>query len=213
VVDTTPPPAPVISGVDAATASTSAQFKLSDSESNVDFHCSLDLAGFGACDKNPKYAGLSTGAHCFEAKAVDAAGNSSSASKFCWAITAEKKDFVVTGAAVGGFSPGKARRVELTFTNPNGSSIHIDSVGIVVQHETKTTGGAANPSCDGPTNLVVSHGFTGDVSVPGKSTRTLTQLGVPTAQWPELTMPNLPASQDACQDTVFSITYTGTATS
>jgi hypothetical protein len=206
---------PVISGMDSLTTSTTAQFKLTDSESNVDFRCALDGAGFSACDKNPKYTYLAVGNHCFEAKAVDAAANTSGASKFCWTIDDDKKAFQVTGSTSEQFFPGKAQRVDLVFNNPNGAAIHVDSVSIAIEHATKRVGGdhpgSFNPNCDGTTNLIVSIPYSGDVTIPGNSQRSLTQLGVSTSRWPELTMPNLATPQDGCKDTAFTITYTGTA--
>ena len=60
--------------------------------------------------------------------------------------------------------------------------------------------------------MVVTRPFSGSVVVPKESTKSLTQLGVPQAQWPRLSMPNLATNQDACKATTFKFSYTGTAT-
>ena len=52
----------------------------------------------------------------------------------------------------------------------------------------------------------------GPVRVPARSTKKLSQLPVSAEIWPVLTMPNLDENQDACKDTQFALTYTGTAT-
>ena len=77
-VDTLAPPSPTIdSGPSGATSSTSASFGFSDSESGVSFRCQLDGGGFSDCSSPQGYSGLSQGAHSFQVKARDAAGNES----------------------------------------------------------------------------------------------------------------------------------------
>ena len=86
-VDATAPPSPTIdSGPSGATSSTSASFGFSDSESGVSFRCQLDGGGFGACSSPQGYSGLSQGAHSFQVKARDAAGNESAAASRSWTV-------------------------------------------------------------------------------------------------------------------------------
>src|SRR5437764_730287 len=61
-------------------------------------------------------------------------------------------------------------------------------------------------------NLVVTGGSWAAVSIPAKSTRSLSQLNIPNLQWPHVQMPNLDRNQDGCKNTTFLFTYTGTAT-
>jgi len=192
--------------MDSSTSSTTAQFKLTDTESKVDFLCSLDGAAFGSCDANPKYSNLAAGDHCFSAKARDAAVNLSSASKFCWTI-GQKKIYGITATFDAPFYPGVEQPVNLRFSNTANQSLTVDSVTITIEHTTSKAG------CDGPTNLKVTRNFSGTVTVPGSSTKSLSDLNVPAGQWPLLKMPNLPSPQNDCMDANFTITYTGTTTS
>jgi hypothetical protein len=85
-VDTTAPPAPTIgSGPPNPTTQTSASFSFSDAEGGVSFQCQLDGAGFSGCPP-ASYSGLSDGAHTFEVRAVDAAGNPSGVASYTWTI-------------------------------------------------------------------------------------------------------------------------------
>lgn len=203
-VDTVAPPSPTISGQDASTTSTSAGFRIDEAESSATFVCSLDDAPFGSCTKNPKYSGLDYGDHCLAAKAIDAAGNPSAATTFCWVIVG-KRVFGITGTFAGPFYPGVVQPVNLRFANSDNQSITVTAIDIVVAQATSKSG------CNGPQNLQIERPFSGTVTVPANSVMTLSELDVPDGQWPRLTMPNLPYSQDACRNAIFDITYTGTA--
>jgi large repetitive protein len=86
-VDTTPPPAPAIdTGPASPTNSTSAAYTFSDSEAGVSFLCRLDATAFAACTSPKSYSGLGQGAHSFQVKARDAAGNESAPASRSWTI-------------------------------------------------------------------------------------------------------------------------------
>jgi hypothetical protein len=48
--------------------------------------------------------------------------------------------------------------------------------------------------------------------VPASSTRTLAELGVPAAQWPQISIIDLPTNQDGCRTASVTLAYAGTAT-
>ena len=79
-MDRVAPPAPSITGSPAnPTASTTATFSFSDTEPGVTFLCALDGGAASACATGKTYTGLADGAHTFAVTAVDAAGNTSTA--------------------------------------------------------------------------------------------------------------------------------------
>jgi hypothetical protein len=65
----------VDSGPPATTTNTSATFTFSADEAGSTFECSLNGAAFTGCTSPEEYSGLSVGAHTFEVRATDAAGN------------------------------------------------------------------------------------------------------------------------------------------
>src|SRR6266508_1503565 len=86
-VDVTAPATPTIdSHPPDPSASTSASFTFSG-ESGASFLCQLDGGGFSACTSPKNYSGLSQGAHSFQVKARDAAGNESGPATYTWYVS------------------------------------------------------------------------------------------------------------------------------
>jgi hypothetical protein len=213
-VDTAAPPKPVVTkGPANPSDPTNVGFEYAVADSSATFQCKLDDGPFTNCAKNhTEYPKAGVGDHCFVVRAIDAAGNLSPTSDgWCWTATAGS--FPVSGD-LSGFYPGRSQRIDLSIGNPNNFDLRVLSVEIAVPDATTRPNGTASP-CVGSQNLVVSQSLqTSPVAIviPKNSTRTLSQLGVPEAQWPLLTMPNLAVNQDVCKNTVFTLTYTGTGT-
>lgn len=186
-----------------ATDSGRAKFKLEHTRKDVTFECSLDGSPFAACHKNVQYQGLTPGQHCFRAKAVVGTLRSDAAER-CWTNMAPAT-FGIKGS-VTGLYPGRTMPVDLELSNPHNQEIIVQSVTITVGTDT------SSEQCDGPENLTVTRDLQGPVRVPARSTKKLSDLSVPQSSWPQLTMPNLDENQDACKNTQFALTYTGTAT-
>jgi hypothetical protein len=213
-VDTVAPPKPVVTkGPDDPSSNTNAGFDYTVADATASFQCQLDAGPFTNCAKNhTEYPKAGVGDHCFVVRAVDAAGNvSAQSTAWCWTATAD--DFPVSGS-ISGFYPGRSQRLDLSIGNPNNFDLRVLSVGITVQDATERPDGSAS-ACIGSQNLVVTQALQVSptpVVIPRNTTRTLSQLGIPEAQWPLLTMPNLEVNQDVCKNTVFTLTYSGTGT-
>ena len=72
----------------ATRATRRAQASPSPARPAPSFLCQLDGGGFTACTSPKSYSGLADGAHSFQVKARDAAGNDSSLTTFGWTIDA-----------------------------------------------------------------------------------------------------------------------------
>jgi hypothetical protein len=199
------PPAPSITGKPAAsTTQPNATLTFTDTQAGVTFKCALDGATATACTSGVSYSNLDVTGHCFTVVALDSLNQSSPATQYCWTITSVP--FTMYGSFAQPFSPGAAQYDNLQITNPNNFAITVTGVTVTVTDGT-TKNGQPNPACVGSQNLVVSHAFSGTVTVPASATIT-----VPQAQQPQFTMPNLPTNQDACKGTTFNFSYSGTAT-
>src|SRR5262245_4023813 len=104
VVDVSPPPTPSIDSHPPALSNTrSATFAFSG-ETGASFRCRLDGAAFAACTSPVNYSGLADGAHTFEVKARDGAGNESAPASFAWTIDATAPAITLTSPANGSSS-------------------------------------------------------------------------------------------------------------
>ncbi|HVD10581.1 MAG TPA: hypothetical protein VNB88_08050, partial [Gaiellaceae bacterium] len=74
-VDTAAPETSITSGPADPTVETDAVFVFGANEAGSTFECSLDGATFTVCSSPATYLSLDTGAHLFEARAIDPAGN------------------------------------------------------------------------------------------------------------------------------------------
>jgi hypothetical protein len=84
-VDGTPPPPPALTATPPDPSNSSAAtFAFSDDDPAATFVCQLDGGAFAACPST--YAGLGEGAHTFAVRAVDPAGNESTATPYAWMI-------------------------------------------------------------------------------------------------------------------------------
>jgi hypothetical protein len=75
VVDLTPPETSIGSAPENPTNATSASFSFAAGETGSTFECRLDGGAWEPCSSPQAYTGLADGAHAFEVRATDAAGN------------------------------------------------------------------------------------------------------------------------------------------
>jgi hypothetical protein len=86
-VDTTPPPAPQITGKPASLSNDpEPAFAFAAAESGVTFQCRLDGAAPSACTSPLTVTPSAQGTHTFRVAAVDAAGNASAATAYSWRL-------------------------------------------------------------------------------------------------------------------------------
>jgi hypothetical protein len=210
-IDTVAPPAPVITGSpDDPTFQTQAELHFTDPEQGVTFRCQLDGGAATACSGGAEYENLAAGDHCFNVVAVDGAGNASAPASACWTI-AVNNSFGISGSASAPFYPGATPQpLNLVLANPFSFDIKVTGITVTIQAAT-TKNGNPNPGCDGTQNLKVTRQFNGTVTLAKKATSSLSQLGTPASQYPLVQMPDLPVNQDACQNSTFRMSYSGTA--
>jgi len=114
-------------------------------------------------------------------------------------------DFTVSGDLSSPFYPGGSQPMDLVITNPNPSPITISAGAIDIGIVTNNAGCPASP------NFAVTQGLAADITVPGGTTKSLSDLSIPTADWPVISMVETHTNQDACKGASLRFTFTGSA--
>jgi hypothetical protein len=206
VVDTVPPPAPVITQKPTdPSPSATVTFAWTDSEPGVAFQCAVDSDDWRPCTSPSTFTvdGDDNRRHRFSVRAVDGAGNRSGAVSSTWKVAASA-GFTISGDADGLLYPGLWRTISVTVSNPSSFAIEVTSLTV------SATG--ASSGCPAGANLELeqasidgSHRLT----VPPHGSVTLPAQG---RNAPRIRIRNLPSNQDACKGSSFTLAYAGTAT-
>lgn len=112
-------------------------------------------------------------------------------------------NFPIAGTPDRSLAPGApAGAINLALTNPFSAAMTVSGIGVTVT-------GTNKPGCTAANYSVSSYAGPATVTVPPNSTRTLQQLGVARAQWPQVQMLNLTTNQDACKGAAVALQYSG----
>ena len=111
--------------------------------------------------------------------------------------------FVIGGQPTTALTPGSTSPINLAITNAESSTMSVDSLAVAITGTDRAGCAASNFT------IAQYHGLI-PLQIPANSTLTLQQLGIPSADWPTITMLNLPVNQDACKATSVLLAYTGT---
>lgn len=126
-----------------------------------------------------------------------------SASAYLIVLPQTYDDFPISGTPDRVLAPGsEPGAIDLALTNPFNASMTVTALSTSV---TATD----QPGCAVSNYAVTGYSGPLPLTVPANSTRTLSQLGVPRAQWPKVGMLNLPVNQDACKGAVVELAYSG----
>ena len=207
-VDTVAPPAPALTDKpDDPNGSAISTFTWTDAEAGVTFVCSIENGPYGTCSSPFTFEVIvdtsNNGQHQFAVRAVDAAGNRSSATTYSWKVD-NSIGFTITGNASGLLYPGIWRPLLLTLHNPHNFTIYATQIQVTV---------ADAPGCTAGSNVEVQQSdidstVTKRVAVPSNGTAL-----VPAARRPQIRLKNLLlTNQDSCKSKTLTLSYSGTAT-
>jgi hypothetical protein len=216
-IDRTPPPAPGITGAPEdptpANFADPSVFEFQDAESGVSFRCAMDGGAASACTSPKSYSGLGQGLHTFGVRAVDVAGNESSAATYSWTIVHPVKNFTISGNATATLFPGIWVPLEVTIDNPNNYAIHL------VALTASASGNSSPPGCPPDVGTATANlafqqsnvSSSNPLLIPGNGSVTIPASGPVTR--PQVQMTDDPTrNQNDCKSKTFALTYQGLAT-
>lgn len=128
---------------------------------------------------------------------------SATASAYLIVVPQTYDDFPIEGTPDRVLAPGsEPAAIDLELTNPFGAPMTVTALGVDLTSTDK-------PGCTTADYAVAGYSGPLPLTIPANSTRSLSSLGVPRAQWPSVRMLNLPTNQDACKGAVVQLAYSG----
>lgn len=184
-----------------------------DTETGVAFQCRIDTGAFSFCTPPKTDTGFDRPSQPFAVHAPWPGGSPGGSPGYPQPVPPPVEGFSISGDLAQLLYPGAISALNVRITNPFGFALNIAQLTVTPRSAT-IANGLTNPACSGTANLVTNRQYAGPGSliIPQHATRSLSDLGVPPAQWPQLQMPNLSTNQDACKNTTFTFAYAASAT-
>ncbi|MBT2514689.1 hypothetical protein [Arthrobacter sp. ISL-30] len=121
-----------------------------------------------------------------------------------------KREFTISGSLSGMLAPGIARPLNLQLSNPNAKTITVSNLSVGLAEVIRTPAAvAANLPCTAADYTISQYSGGYPITLPSGST-SLSLLGVPQAQWPQIRMLDTPLLQDGCKGATLRFIYSGT---
>lgn len=118
------------------------------------------------------------------------------------------RSFKIAGDAVRPLSLGSSAPIDIEFTNPADSPLLVTRLQVHVRSVEGPNADGRRP-CSRLDFAVRQVGPRFAVTVPARSTRSLSGLDVPPEEWPLVRMINRPVNQDACKGASITLGYVG----
>jgi hypothetical protein len=132
----------------------------------------------------------------------------SAAAKTQLRVKAPLRVFGLSADVSGLLAPGTSQSLDLGFNNPD-KGIDVGNLTVSITGVVRTAKAtAANLPCTAQDYAVVQYSGRYPLSVSSGSS-SLSQLGVPQAQWPRIAMLDTPRLQDGCKGAVLQLAYSG----
>lgn len=124
-------------------------------------------------------------------------------------VTTTHRQLSLTGS-VDGLAPGVLRPLDLTVTNEDKKPVSVTNLTVSLQSVTRTPYAVSHGLPCSLTDYAVRQ-YSGPypLAVPGLSSRSLSQLGLPAGQWPQVVLVDRPVNQDGCKGATLTLGYAG----
>lgn len=126
------------------------------------------------------------------------------------AAAGQSPRFSLAGDITAPLEPGVPEPLDLRITNPNSAPLILTRADVAVQAVNAPRASVALPCSPGNFGVQQLAGYL-PLTIPASSTRSLSELGIPPAGWPQISLLDLPTNQDGCQGALFTLAYQGAA--
>lgn len=123
-------------------------------------------------------------------------------------LTGDATPVALSGSLTTALVPGSSERIDVRLRNAGDRAITLTSLGMALDAVTAPRSSAARP-CDAGDFAITDYAGP-SLTLGAGQAATLSELGVPTAQWPLVRMLNTSANQDGCQNATLNFRYRAT---
>ncbi len=119
--------------------------------------------------------------------------------------------YTIAGTLARPLRPGDMYPLDLALTNLGGVAMTVVDLHVTISHVTAPAATASRPCTVNDFAAVqLADGFSLDLG-PAEST-SLNARGIPSSQWPQVSMLNTAANQDGCKGATLTLSFTGSST-
>jgi hypothetical protein len=113
--------------------------------------------------------------------------------------------FTIGGSVADPLVPGTNRPLNLAITNPNPVPLELTKLSVTLRALTAPRATAVLPC--GPSDFSVVQYAGPPLTIPATRTRSLSDLGVPPGEWPQVSLIDRATDQDGCQGATLALNY------
>ena len=126
-------------------------------------------------------------------------------------LAGSNESFTIDGSTTAPISPGVRAPLDLRLTNNRDFRISLTDLRVTIRKVTAPNADKAHPCAirDFALDQIPNRRT---ITLAARSTRTLSNLGLPPAGWPHVGMLNHPSDQDGCNGASLALAYTATGT-
>jgi hypothetical protein len=126
-----------------------------------------------------------------------------------FAVVSSGKAFTISGDTTSPLAPGVSQPIGLTLSNPNSQSLSVTNLSVTISSITRTsTAVAQGLPCTAADFAITQYSGPYPLAIPAGSA-SLSSLGIPSSQWPKISMLDTSANQDGCKGVSLVLAYSG----
>ena len=119
--------------------------------------------------------------------------------------TGPSPPLTLSGTAANLIEPGAGQPIDVQVANPNALPVTVTGISVSLSAITAPHATATLPCSQSDFALTPYSGRS--LTIPASSTRSLSALGIPSTEWPQISLTDLPTNQDGCSGASLSVRF------